>query len=400
MKILMLTPYLPYPLISGGQIRTYNLLKNLSLKHEITLFSYIRKKEEEKYKKELLKYCQNVYLIKRRKAWALKNILLAGFTPYPFLVCLYLSRGLQKTLAKVLKEQSFDLIHAETFYVMPQLPNTKLPTLLVEQTIEWMVYERYTQEVKNILLKPLLLIDVFKIKFWEKRFWKKATRLAAVSEEDKEIIAQTIEKKNIDIVANGVDIDFFAKTKKYAQGGPALGGKTILFVGNFKWLPNSDAAIFLVEKIWPLIKGKVKNVRLWIVGKNPTSKILALKKQNGVEVKSNINDIRTAFASADIMLAPIRNGRGTKYKVLEAIATKTPVVATPLAIEGLELEDKKEVLVEKTASELALKSIKLLNNPAFGQKIASQAYQILKNKYNWGAISSDLDKIYQNMGKN
>lgn len=392
----MLTPYLPYPLISGGQIRTYNLLKNLSQKHDITLFSYIRDDSEKIYQNELLKYCRQVHLIKRRKAWALKNILLAGFTPYPFLVCLYLSKGLKEAIRKVLEQEKFDLIHAETFYVMPQLPKSNLPILLVEQTIEWMVYERYVQEAKNIFLKPLLYFDVYKIKFWEKYFWNKATRLAAVSEEDKEIIGQTISKKNIDIVANGVDIDFFAATQKKKT---FFGIKTVLFVGNFKWLPNSDAAIFLVEKIWPLIRQKVDSVRLWIVGKNPTEKILSLQKQPGVEVKSDIDDIRTAFAAADVMLAPIRNGRGTKYKVLEAVATKTPVVATPLAVEGLDLLDKKEVFIGEGAAVLADKTIQLLSSRDLGKKIASQAYRILKTKYNWGVISQQLDKIYQKMGE-
>ncbi len=393
MKILMLTPYLPYPLISGGQIRTYNLLKNLSKSHKITLFSYIRSQEEEKYKKELLKYCKNVYLIKRRRAWALKNILLAGFTPYPFLVCLYLSQGLKNAINETLKREKFDLVHAETFYIMPQLAQSKLPIFLVEQTIEWLVYQRYTQEVKNPLLKPFLWFDVAKIKFWEKYFWKKANKLAAVSEEDRQIIGQTVNIKNIEIVANGVDVDFFSKT-----GNKKDKTKTVLFVGNFKWLPNSDAALFLVNKIWPKILDKYKNAQLWIVGKNPTEKILALEKSKNVLVKSDIEDIRDAFSQADVMLAPIRNGRGTKYKVLEAIATRTPVVATPLAVEGLNISDGKEVLVGKTAEELAEKTASILENSKLGETLAKRAYMILKNKYNWETISKELDNIYREIG--
>ena len=393
MKILMLTPYLPYPLISGGQIRTYNLLKNLSKGHKITLFSYIRSQEEEKYKKELLKYCKNVYLIKRRRAWALKNILLAGFTPYPFLVCLYLSQGLKNAINETLKREKFDLVHAETFYIMPQLAQSKLPIFLVEQTIEWLVYQHYTQEVKNPLLKPFLWFDVAKIKFWEKYFWKKANKLAAVSEEDRQIIGQTVNIKNIEIVANGVDVDFFSKT-----GNKKDKTKTVLFVGNFKWLPNSDAALFLVNKIWPKILDKYKNAQLWIVGKNPTEKILALEKSKNVLVKSDIEDIRDAFSQADVMLAPIRNGRGTKYKVLEAIATRTPVVATPLAVEGLNISDGKEVLVGKTAEELAEKTASILENSKLGETLAKRAYMILKNKYNWETISKELDNIYREIG--
>ena len=87
MKILMLTPYLPYPLLSGGQIRTYNLLKNLSKKHQITLFSLIKDDAERQYLKELEKFCSEVRVFKRTQSpWAIRNILLAGFSPYPFVV--------------------------------------------------------------------------------------------------------------------------------------------------------------------------------------------------------------------------------------------------------------------------------------------------------------------------
>src|SRR3989338_494115 len=104
MKILMLTPYLPYPLLSGGQIRTYNLLKNLAKKHEITLFSFIRQDGENAYKKELLKFCQRVETFKRRPAWSIINILLAGLTPFPFLVSIYYSRTLRHAIEEELNK--------------------------------------------------------------------------------------------------------------------------------------------------------------------------------------------------------------------------------------------------------------------------------------------------------
>ncbi len=89
MKVLMITPYLPYPLVSGGQIRTYNLLKNLSKKHKITLASFVRDEKEARFLDELKPFCQKVLILKRRKAWSPINILLSAITPYPFLVSIY-----------------------------------------------------------------------------------------------------------------------------------------------------------------------------------------------------------------------------------------------------------------------------------------------------------------------
>lgn len=394
MKILMLTPYLPYPLHSGGQIRTYNLLKNLSKKHEITLFSFIRKDEEKKYVGELKKFCQKVVPLKRRKAWSPINIFLSGLTYYPFLVCLYHPSPMRSLIKKELKNGDYDLIHAETFYVMPNLPKTFLPILLVEQTIEYLVYQNFVDNFRFLPLKPFLYFDVLKIKMWEKYYWKRASRLATMSEEDKQLIKKSLTNGQVDVVANGVDIDFFGKTfEKKPENS------TVLFVGNFKWLPNKDAAFFLTQEIWPKILSLIPKAQLLIIGRNPTKEIKKLEAVKGVKVKGEVEDIREAFAKASVLLAPIRNGRGTKYKVLEAMAMGTPVVTTPLGIEGIQAKDKRDVLLAKDAEGLANQTVSLLKNKNLCERLSLSAKKLIKEKYNWQLISESLDKIYLEMGR-
>lgn len=394
MKILMITPYLPYPLVSGGQIRTYNLLKNLAPKHKITLASFIRDPQEEKYIKELKPYCQKVVIFKRRKAWSPVNIILSALTPFPFLVCIYYDFRVRMQIKKELEVETYDLIHAETFYVMPNIPQTKIPIFLVEQVIEYLVYQRFVEGLPAwmFFLKPLLLIDVFKIKFWERYFWKKAKRLAAMSQDDRDFIQNLEPNLKVDVVANGVDIDYFTKTKKQKPKHP-----TVLFVGQFKWLPNRDATKFLVEKIWPKIKEEIPSSKLWIVGRNPPDDILSFASGD-VKVDGNIEDIRLAYGASDVLLAPIRNGRGTKYKILEAMATKTPIIGTKLAVEGINVTNGKEALVAQTAEDLASQSVEVLKNPHFGQTLAQNAFRLVKDKYSWTKISNNLDKVYKEVG--
>jgi len=394
MKILMLTPYLPYPLLSGGQIRTYNLLKNLRKKHQITLFSFIREDKEKQHIQELEKYCFRVKVFKRRPAWSWKNILLAGFSPFPFvMISTYLSLSVRNAIARELSVNNYDLIHAEPFYMMPNIPRTNIPKLLVEQTIEYLVYKKFVDNFTFKPIKPFMYFDVFKLKLWEKYYWKKATSLIAMSEEDKKIMMQAVPGQTIDVVANGVDIDFFDKKDKKEPSQP-----TVLFVGNFKWLPNKDAAKFLTYKIWPKIKKRMSQAKLWIVGKNPTAEIINLSKKKDVQVDANIEDIRDAFGNASILLAPIRNGRGTKYKVLEAMASRLPVVTTPLGIEGLDVKAGKQVLVAKNADLLMKKTVKLLKNQKMEKKLSKAAYRLVKEKYNWKLISDSLDRVYKKIG--
>ena len=393
MKILMLTPYLPYPLHSGGQIRSYNLIKNLSQKHQITLFSFIRSQKELTHIAELEKYCTKVKVFKRRQAWDPRNILISALTPYPFLVAIYLSKSVKNAIRQELI-QNYDLIHAETFYVMPNLPKpTNIPTLLVEQTIEYMVYQRFVEDFKFFLLKPLLYFDVLKIKLWEKYFWQKATRLAAMSQSDKQIMEKSVKDRKVDVVANGVDVEHFTESRIAKAVN-----QTILFVGNFKWLPNKDAAKFLVTDIWPKIHQQLPRAKLWIVGRNPTSEILDLSNQKNVTVSGEVDDIREAFQKSSVLLAPIRNGRGTKYKVLEAMASQVPVVTTKLGIEGIAAIDQSSVLIAESADGLADKTIQVLTDRNLAAKLAANGKKLVYNQYNWQAISKELDQIYQQLG--
>lgn len=395
MKILMLTPYLPYPLLSGGQIRTYNLLKNLKDKHEIHLYSIIKDDAEKEYVSELNKYCRSVNVFKRSKTpFTLRNVLLAGVTPYPFLVTRNFPIRAKSVLTEVLAKENYDLIHAETFYVMPNLPKTRVPTLLVEQTIEYLVYQDFVKQFRVALLKPFLMFDVLKIKYWENYYWKKATRLATMSQEDKAFIRRFAKGAKIDVVANGVDAQFFAEVPRKKLAHPV-----VLFVGQFKWLPNRDAVLFLHRRVWPLIKRRVPACSFRIVGRHPTGEIRDLGNEKDVVVDEGIEDIREAYAGASVLLAPIRSGRGTKYKILEAMASGTPVVATGLGIEGIRARDNREVLIGESAEELADKTVRVLSDPGSAHKIAKAANKLILKHYNWKSISGKLDEIYKQLGK-
>lgn len=397
MKILMLTPYLPYPLLSGGQIRTYNLLKNLSKKHDITLFSLIKDEKEKQYLKELEKFCSKIKVFKRTfSPWDLRNIMRAGFTLYPFLVTRNLVDYTKTAVEEEIASQKYDLIHAETFYMMPNIPKTDIPVILVEQTIEYLGYQSYASKSKLWPIKPLLNIDILKIKYWEKHYWQSCSHLITMSEDDKQFIKSIApEVKNIDVVANGVDTQWFDQVKKQLPKDP-----TVLFVGTFKWLPNSEAVEFLVEKIWPLIRQRISNAKLWIVGNAPTQKVFSYEKQDlTVKVTGGIPDIREAYARAHILLAPVLSGKGTRYKILEAMATGTPAIGTSIALEGLGITPGKQAIVANSAEDMAAAVVKVLSDKNLQKQLAINGKEFVSRNYDWKTISDKLDQIYQQVGK-
>lgn len=387
----MLTPYLPFPTSSGGQIRSFNLIKNLSKKHEITLFSLIKYAEEERYVSELKKYCKDVFVFKRpEKPWTLKNILNTAFSLKPFLIIRNYSSTEKKALEEILKEKKFDIIHAETFYVSPHIPQTTTPIVLVDQTIEYQVYLHFVENFRFFALRPILYLDVLKIKYWEEHYWKKAARVVAVSKRDAAVMRSLSKNIQITVIPNGVGEDLMEEI-------PLHFSKSIVFVGNYAWLQNTEAVNILVNKIFPLIKQKLNGVKLIIAGQN-TSKIVKPSTTDVEFIDLEIDDIegiKKFFRTSGILVAPLYGPGGTRLKILGAMASKLPVITTPVGIEGIEARNFESVLCGNTYKELANLSVKVLNDKKLYEKIANNGRRLVQEKYTYKNISQKLDKVYR-----
>jgi len=395
MKILMLTPYLPYPLLSGGQIRTYNLLKKLATKHEITLFALIKNQDEKQYIPELEKYCAKVKVFQRsEKPFTIKNIIKALFSSYPFLVIRNYVPEAIDAIREELDAEKYDLIHAETFYMMPHLPENDIPTILVEQTIEYLGYESYAKKAPK-LFRPLLESDIKKIRRWERHYWRACDKLIVMSDDDKDFIGKQINAGDkIDVVANGVDSAWFAQKSRQLPKEP-----TLLSVGTFKWLPNQEAVDFLVQKVWPLVKQKLPSAKLLIVGNAPTDKVLNYgKTDKQINVLGRVEDIRTAFKGSHVLVAPVFSGKGTRYKILEAMASGTPVVASKIAVEGLDINHGLHVLTSNSATEMAKLAIEVKENKKLWQQLSENGKKFVNENFDWKEISQKLDMIYKEIG--
>lgn len=390
----MLTPYLPYPLLTGGQTRSYNLIKRLSsLGHEITLFCLVKIKSERKHVGELEKFCKEVQVFNRsEKPWTISNIFKTGFSFYPFLVIRNWAKGEKSAIEKKLKMEKFDLIHAETFYVMPHIPKTDIPILLVEQTIEYLVYRHFADEFKLPILKQFLYFDVTKMKYWELKYWQRAQKVIAMSEEDKKSMLFQLPNLDVDIVPNGVDIKFFSQKIK-----PKAKVPVVLYLGNFTWLQNREAVYALVKKIWPQIKGKVKNCQLWIIGKEAKSFFSQFESAD-IRV-DEVKDVRDVYQEASILVAPIYGGGGTRYKNLESFASGLPVITTSIGIRGTEAKDGIDVIIADKPADIANAAINLLNSPELSNKIADNAKKLVLQKYDWDPIADRLGNIYKNLVK-
>lgn len=386
MKILMISSFLPYPLYSGGHIRLYNLIKELSKKNSITLICEKRDNQSEKEISKVKEICDKVLTVPRFKQWSFKNIIKTAFSLNPFLITGHTNKLLSKAIKNELKNGKYNLIHIETSYIFQNLPKTILPTVLVEHNIEHLVYKRFSDRA-NFFLKPFLYWDVYKLKTKEQRFWKKAKKLIAVSDIEKSLMGV----KDVEVIPNGVDIEKFKFNKK----DPLNKDKKILFIGDFKWIQNTDALKFILFDIWPKVLQKIDSVQLLVVGKNIPEAFRNQDFKNVIFDHSNNEETEEIFKKTDILLAPIRIGGGTSFKVLEAMASGVGVVTTELGVEGIGAKNKIHVLTASDSHEFSKCLIDLLSNKDLFEKLTSNARELIEDKYDWKKIAQRLEYIYK-----
>lgn len=390
----MLVPYLPTITMSGGQTRWYNIVKYLSKNHDITLFSLVKDDSERRFIPELKKYCKKVEVFTRpKKPWTIKNIFLSVFGPFPLLVIRNQSLEEKAAIKKELENEKYDLIHAETFYVMPHLGKTSVPTILVEQTIWHEVYRHYVMHEVPWFLRPFYLQDVAKIKFWEKYYWSKADKLFGVSEEDRKAMLKLVPKKEVGVIPNGVDTQYYSAKKAKRIKPPRI----LYGVTNFEWLQNQEATEILVKRIWPKIKEKFVSSKLWIVGRRIPDWVKKMADDGELEVTENIPEARDAYLESTIMVAPIKGAGGTRLKILEAMAAGLPVVSTSVGVAGLNLVDNKNVMIADDNKKMAEGAVRLLKNPKLASKIGKEGQRHVAKHFDWKSIVRLHDPIYREL---
>jgi glycosyltransferase involved in cell wall biosynthesis len=233
------------------------------------------------------------------------------------------------------------------------------------------------------------------MKRWEQNYWQSADRLIAVSDDDK----KHMKRKDTIVIPNGVDTDAFTLTDldKKIKGEK----KRILFIGDFKWIANQDAVKQIITTIWPQMKLKIENsklnidVSLWIVGRKIPAYIRNLSKDKEIIFDETVDDTADAFAKADALIAPIRVGGGTKFKILEAMASGVPVVTTEYGAEGLNIKHSEHMLIGDTNEQLADLLIKLFADEKTYKQMAQKARKHIEDNFSWSSIAKKLEEVYK-----
>jgi len=381
---LFLTSRLPFPPIGGDKLRVFKFLEFLSKENYITLFLFIDNKFQipdiEVYKK----YFSRIEIIYLPPHISYLNCIIGLFGKLPLQVYYYRSRRMRKLIEKEI--ENFDLVFVHLIRMAEYVKGFKMIPKILDLTDAISLNYRRSIKYQKGLKYLISRIEKNRVLKYEIEIIKNFDKNFLVSETDKNYLNEYAETESVEIIPNGVDLEYFSYNENNFDA------KCIVFMGNMRTYPNNDTVKYFCDSIFPIVLRRYPDVKFYIVGANPTREVFALGKRKNVIVTGEVDDIRPYIRRAVIFVCPLRVGSGILNKILESMALGTPVVTSTIGIEGIDAIPNEEILVSDDKYEFAEKIISLMENPDLRNRIALSGRKLIEEKYS--------DKIVMNKFKN
>jgi len=395
-KILFLTPELPYPPDRGASIRSFNLIKNLAPRHEIHLLSFSTKESDLAEAGPLLDLCSQIETLPTPHRSTLQRLLSVPLSPLPDMALRLPSSEFDLKLRAFLQREGFDLVQVEAIEMARYIPtvieytsDVRPPRLIFDDiNAEYLLQKRALEtDLRHLRWLGALysLIQWRKLCRYEAWACRRADRVVVVSEADKEALRRLVPGLPVSVVPNGVDTQYYQPAEGETNG-------SLVFTGKMDFRPNVDGVLWFFERVWPLVKSRLPQARLLVVGRNPSPRLSPLLQDPQVKVTGFVPDVRPYIARATLYVVPLRVGGGTRLKVLEAIAMGKAIVSTSLGCEGIGATSQ-EVAVADEPQEFAQRLLELWEDRE-KRTVLGMAARRLAERYDWRSITPILEGVY------
>ncbi len=319
-----------------------------------------------------------------------------GFSAYPFNAVKFSS--CYTFLARELNQigKNYTGIHLETPFLAPVieklLPEIRSRVILFPHDSLSLLTLRRIGVEKSWLIKSALRIDYPKIRNFESRYYPQAVKTVFVSEVDARYAQGLHSDLQAAWIPNGVDTDYFRPLQSESEI------HSLVFTGNMDYAPNADAALFFLDQVFPRLRQIHKQIRLYIVGRNPVPKLTKYHNGENIIITGFVEDVREYIDKSALFISPLRFGSGMKNKILEAMAMEKPVVASPVSRDGIEgLEHRKNIVKMEDLNPVTWAETisRLLRNVKLQDSIGKKGRELVCAQYSWPKICGLYHKLYE-----
>ena len=384
MKLIYLTSRFPYPINKGDKLRSFHQIKELSKQNDIYLISLSEIKVPKSSIKQLDKYCKSVHVYHISLINRIFNLLKTLINNRPFQVNYFYHHKIQKkinsNISVIKPDHIFCQLVRTALYVKDEhsIPKTLDYMDALSKGLERRI------KISKFWQKPFVKMEWQRMKRFENLAFEFFNNHIIISSSDRNEIAH-INNKNIEIIPNGIDANYFQKiiTDKIYD---------LIFIGNLSYVPNIEAAKFISKKIFPLLQEKVPNIKILISGSNPSKKVLRLSNEN-IKVTGWVDDIRETYCSGKVFFAPMSLGSGLQNKLLEAMSLGIPCITSNLCNESLGATHMKNIIIGNSVEQYISQILNILNKPELISEIGKNGREFVNKKFSWESSNKILIEI-------
>ncbi len=400
MRILWLKTELLHPVDKGGKIRTYHMLKQLKRDHKITYLTLDDGTADKEARERATEYCHELICISHQRhrkftAGFYANLALNLASNLPYAIAKYGSAEMRRQIQELTNKNLYDVVVCDFLAPAVNMPrNLSCPSVLFQHNVEAMIWKRHSEVQTNQLKRTYLVGQWRKMQAFEGVMCRRFDRVVAVSREDSELMQREYRITAVDEVPTGVDTTFF-RPRCAERREP----RNLVFTGSMDWLPNEDAIRYFTTQIMPLIKQKLPDVSLTVVGRDPYPALLELSRRDpSIIVTGRVEDVRPYMERAAAYVVPLRIGGGTRLKIFEAMAMEKPIVSTTIGAEGLPVQQGAEILLADTPADFAAAVLRVLTDEEFASHLGRSSAKLVREQFGWNRVARRFAEICETLG--
>ncbi len=423
MKLLLLTPQLPYPPQQGTSLRNFHIMRGLAADHEITLLSFLEPGQtvDPPQIAPLIELCHHIETVPapaRSTGLRLRQLLT---THLPDMAHRLYSPVFADRLRHLLAAYRFDVVQIEgielaRYLDVIRVANRGVKIVFDNHNAETELQRRNMQtdwqQPRRWLAAAYSWMQVGRLARFERWACASADWVTAVSETDKRHLQSLLsnlpisqsfdiaqDKSPISVIPNCIDITEYQNLAGLEH--PLVADLSdlrfaLVFSGKMDYRPNVDAVLWFADEVWPQILAARPSTTWAIVGQKPHARLERLRDVPGITVTGWVADVRPYLAGARVFIMPFRVGSGTRLKLIEAMAAGKPIVSTRVGAEGFPVVDGREIVLADTAEAMGTAVRRLLNDPAECTRLGAAARQFAA-AYDWRVVIPKFNQIYEKL---
>jgi sugar transferase (PEP-CTERM/EpsH1 system associated) len=387
LRILFLTPRLPGRGPRGDQLRAYQQIRLLSRRHRLTLVSFDAEAGPADRVDALAKLCDRIAVVPHPRAAMWASLARGALSSLPLQVALYRTEAMRRAVADALAREPFDVVHAQLVRMAPYLPAVGPPARVIDLVDALSVNMARRSRHDRGPAGWVARLEAARLARFERRVVQSVDRAIVCAAGDRDAIGPF---PTLATVGNGVD------PAEYAFERSGRDPTAIVFSGNMGYFPNVHAARWFADRVLPRIRRALPGATFHVVGARPHRTLRRLARRDpAVVVTGFVEPLPPHLRRAAIAVAPIHAGSGQALKVLEAMATGTPVVATPLAAAGIGARPDEHLLVAEDPESFAAEVVRLLRDPDLADRLAASARHFVEAQCTWEHSVAALEAVYR-----